>query len=109
MCYEGGGKQHTINFYSFLCPLQYESYLWKGDFTMKKFLSFLFTFIMIFSFATVSASASVIEAQDMDCYAADGVSVSVTDATEPVDVSACVASSVGSTVPPVYSTGTVSQ
>lgn len=70
---------------------------------MKKFLSFLFTFIMIFSFATVSASASGIEAQDMDCYAADGVSVSVTDATEPVDISACVASDVGSTVPPVYS------
>ena len=70
---------------------------------MKKFLSFLFSFIMIFSLATVSASASGIEAKDMDNYAADGVSVSVTDATEPVDVSACVASAVGSTVPPVYS------
>lgn len=69
---------------------------------MKKFLSFLFSFIMIFSFATVSALASGIEAQDMDCYAVDGVSVSVTDATEPVDISACVAKTVANSVPPVY-------
>ena len=68
---------------------------------MKKLL-FPLAFLLIFSFATAVAAASGIEAEDTELYAADGISVSVTDATEPVDISACAASASGSPVPPVY-------
>ena len=56
---------------------------------------------MIASFAIVTASAANIDVEDLDFYAADGVIVSAADATEPVDVSACLVSDPGSAVPPV--------
>ena len=67
---------------------------------MKK-LSFSLAFLLIFSLATAAAAASGIEAENTELYAANGISVSVTDATEPVDISACAASVGGSPVPPV--------
>lgn len=59
---------------------------------MKKAFSFLLALSLIASFAIVSTSASNVDVEELDFYAAEGVSVSATDATEPVDLSACVAS-----------------
>lgn len=66
---------------------------------MKKVFSFLLSLSMIASFGTVTASAANVE--DLDNYAADGVIVYASEATEPVDLSACVASASASTTPPV--------
>ena len=58
---------------------------------MKKAFSFLLALSLIASFAIVSTSASNVDVEELDFYAAEGVSVSATDVTEAVDLSACVA------------------
>lgn len=62
---------------------------------MKNILSLLLALSMLASFATVSVSATDVDVESLDFYAADGVIVSASDATEPVDIAACVAAFLG--------------
>jgi len=70
---------------------------------MKKILTFLLSLSMITSFAIATASATDLNIEDLDFYAADGdgVIVSTTDVTETVDVPAYVVSVPGRPTPPV--------
>lgn len=74
---------------------------------MKNILSLLLALSMLASFATVSVSATDVDVESLDFYAADGVIVSASDATEPVDIAACVASISGLIHAPVARNTTI--